>query len=138
MAEKVEMFSEELTLYLPMRKRCSRFVEYANIKIWIYIITVAIIAAVFGVSQDYFSRFGNNRMIWARSFNSNEFLKFLVFWGFLLFFTLASTTILGLLAPTAAGSGVPPLKSVLGGVHIYKFLHWKILVAKYFGLLGTL
>ena len=138
MAEKVEMFSEELTLYLPMRKRCSRFAEYANIKVWIYIITTAILAGLTGVSQDYLSRFGNKRMEWARSFSSNEFVKFLIFWGFLFVFALASTTILGLLAPSAAGSGVPPLKSVLGGVHIYKFLHWKILVAKYFGLIGTL
>lgn len=57
----------------------------------------------------------------------------------MLIYTLFSCFVLGLILPmNAAGSGVPPLKSVLGGVHVYKFLHWKILLAKYFGLLGTL
>jgi len=60
-----------------------------------------------------------------------------MYWITMLLYVLLSTSILGMLAPTAAGSGVPPLKSVLGGVHIYKFLHWKILVAKYFGILAT-
>lgn len=53
-------------------------------------------------------------------------------------FCLISTVIVDRLAPSAAGSGVPPLKSVLGGIHIYKFLHWKVLIAKFFGLIGTL
>lgn len=140
MAEKVEMFNEELTLYLPGRKRCSRLCEYANLNIWIYLFFVASIAAFFGATQN---KIGGTilfsmRLGWAKEFEDNQFLKFLIFWAGMFMYALISTAILGLLAPTAAGSGVPPLKSVLGGVHVYKFLHWKILVAKYFGLQGTL
>jgi len=140
MAEKVEMFNEELTLYLPGRKRCSRFCEYANLQIWIYLIITATIAAFFGATQNKLGGtiLFNMRLGWAKSFESNQFLKFLIFWVTMFAYAFIATGILGLLAPTAAGSGVPPLKSVLGGVHIYKFLHWKILVAKYFGLQGTL
>lgn len=75
MAEKVEMFSEELTLYLPMRKRCSRFWSYANLNVWIYIIIVGILAGITGASQDFIGgKLFGMRLGWANNFKSNEFL----------------------------------------------------------------
>jgi H+/Cl- antiporter ClcA len=139
MSEKIEMFHEDLTLYLPFQKRVLRFLEFANIKIWIYIVTVAVIAGVTGATVDWTGRYLMNwrikAILW---FEFNEFYMFCVFWVSMFGFCLISTVIVDRLAPGAAGSGVPPLKSVLGGVHIYKFLHWKVLIAKFFGLIGTL
>jgi len=139
MAQKVEAFNEELTLYLTPRQRCDRLGRYLQLRMWLHIIVTAIIAGVIGASLDYGGgQLFGLRLAWSKNYNDTIYLKFLMYWITMLLYVLLSTSILGMLAPTAAGSGVPPLKSVLGGVHIYKFLHWKILIAKYFGILFTL
>jgi hypothetical protein len=56
-SEKIEMFNEDLTMYLPLQKRVLRILEFANIKIWIYIVTVAVIAGVTGATVDWTGRY---------------------------------------------------------------------------------
>ena len=53
LAGKLEMFHEDMTGWLPFGKRISRLLEYINAKIWIYIVTVAVLAAITGGTQDY-------------------------------------------------------------------------------------
>lgn len=65
-------------------------------------------------------------------------LQFIGFWITMVLCVQLATMILAFICPTATGSGVPNLKSVLGGVQIYKFLHWKVWVAKFFGLMAVL
>ena len=55
----------------------------------------------------------------------------------MLMYAMFATAILNYVSPIAAGSGVPQIKTVLSGVPVYKFLHWKLLLAKYFALLGS-
>jgi hypothetical protein len=57
MSEKIEMSNEDLTLYLPFQKLVLRFLEFANLKIWIYIVTVAVIAGVTGATVDWTGRY---------------------------------------------------------------------------------
>ena len=52
----------------------------------------------------------------------------MVFWG------LLGVAVCQILAPKAVGSGVPQVKTVLSGIKIYKFLEFKLLIAKIIGL----
>ena len=53
-------------------------------------------------------------------------------------FTLFSSYVLHYVSITAAGSGIPQVKTVLSGVPCYNFLNWKTLLAKYFGILASM
>ena len=111
----------------------SRMAKYLNIKVWIYIVTVAIIACCIGAAEDYV---GGAILTWYRikysklADSKNAFLGWAVFTGTMMIQALIATAICGWIAPSAQGSGVPPLKVVLSGVPIYKFLDIKILIAK--------
>lgn len=112
----------------------SRMASYLNLNMWIYIVTVAIIAGCIGALEDYVGGAiltGKFRMPWSKWAQSiNPFYGWAMFTGTMMIQALIATTICGWIAPTAQGSGVPPLKVVLSGVPIYKFLDWKILLAK--------
>ena len=53
-------------------------------------------------------------------------------------FTLFSSYLQHYVSVSGQGSGIPQVKTVLSGVPIYKFLSPKTLLAKYFGLIGSM
>lgn len=69
---------------------------------------------------------------------SNDFVAFAIFSGTLVGYALIATGICATIAVGAQGSGVPQVKTILAGVPLYKFLDYKVLMAKYLALIFSL
>ena len=72
----------------------------------------------------------------------NKGTGYLIWVGWTMFFTMAAASVGHLISPFADGSGLPQIKSILGGSPLRNFFGWPVMVAKaigcFFGLAAGL
>ncbi|PRP81169.1 Chloride Channel (ClC) Family [Planoprotostelium fungivorum] len=70
--------------------------------------------------------------------SSNDAGGFFIWGGFINVLSFIAVALTLLIAPAAAGSGIPGLKCVVNGVRLENFLSWRALFVKMFGLVFSL
>ena len=59
---------------------------------------------------------------------------FCIWTGWTMIFTIMAVSVGHLVTPFADGSGLPQMKAYLGGTDLKKFLGWRVMFGKLFGL----
>ncbi|XP_066974020.1 chloride channel protein 2-like isoform X2 [Macrobrachium rosenbergii] len=106
---------------------------------WLFLMTLGVLMALISFVMDYgISACLNARMWLYRDLTSHVALKYLAWVTLPVCLVLFSAGIVHLVAPQAAGSGIPEMKTILRGVVLKEYLTFKTLVAKLIGLTAIL
>ncbi|XP_030565657.1 chloride channel protein 2-like [Drosophila novamexicana] len=104
-------------------------------KDWIFLTTCAIIMALISLAMDEGIRlFVAARFWFYKDITADPFAQYLTWVTIPVLMILFSATFVHYLAPQAAGSGIPEMKTILRGVPLKNYLTFKTLVAKVLGL----
>lgn len=134
LAEKLENFNDAVTSLLDMRDRFFRFLQFVNYKLWVCIMCIGTISCLIGMLVDQTaSKLFANRIGLVRSYERFD-LQIGLWVATSIFFALLSTMACGWIAPTAQGSGVPEVKTILAGINYFGYLTPRTLVAKFIGM----
>lgn len=107
---------------------------------WLYLASLGAIMAVISFSMDsVIQMFFNNRLWLFRDLNENNLFVQYSAWCLPPIILVAfSTGFVHLCSPTAIGSGIPEMKTILRGVILNEYLTFRTLIAKIVGLTCTL
>ena len=134
LAEKLENFNDAVTSLLDLRDRFFRFLQFINYKLWLCIACIGITSGLIGMLADQTaSKLFAKRIGLVRSYERFD-LQIGIWVGSSMFFALLSTMACGWIAPTAQGSGVPEVKTILAGINYFGYLTPKTLIAKFLGM----
>ena len=100
----------------------------------LFLIVLGISTALVGCFMDYMILLLNEARFRLIQTTSDISLKFFLWWGCFIGFLYLSVFFTKKIAPTAAGSGIPEMKSILSGVQLYQYLSFRTLIAKILGL----
>lgn len=107
---------------------------------WLYLASLGAIMAIISFSMDsVIQMFFNNRLWLFRDLNENNlFVQYLAWCLPPIILVAFSTGFVHLCSPTAIGSGIPEMKTILRGVILNEYLTFRTLIAKIVGLTCTL
>jgi chloride channel 2 len=106
---------------------------------WVFLAVLGIIMSFVSYTMDYAIDTLNHSRFWLYQQLGDALLLSYIAWSALpTFLILFSAGIVHLVAPSAAGSGIPELKTIFRGVMLKDFLSGKTLIAKSIGLMCTL
>ncbi|ALC46863.1 ClC-a, partial [Drosophila busckii] len=104
-------------------------------KDWIFLTVCAIIMALISFFMDEGIRISYAVRFWLYNDVAGDlFTKYLAWVILPVFLVVFTAGFVNHLAPQAAGSGIPEMKTILRGVHLKNYLSFKTLVAKVLGL----
>jgi chloride channel 2 len=106
---------------------------------WLFLAVLGVIMSFVSYTMDYAIDTLNHSRFWLyQQLGDAVILSYLAWSALPTFLILFSAGIIHLVAPTAAGSGIPELKTIFRGVMLKDFLSGKTLIAKSIGLMCTL
>ncbi|GAB5358458.1 hypothetical protein AAMO2058_000459400 [Amorphochlora amoebiformis] len=126
-----------LNRFLEALKACWTKVIESNPMNWVYLALVGVCMAFTGYAVESMVLFLQRSR--AQIADTGSYVGDWALWVlFSLLFLLLSAAITHIVQENAAGSGIPEMKSILGGVVVSKYLTLRTLVTKFFGLIFSL
>jgi chloride channel 2 len=117
-------------------QRFLRSFHILNPSIWFMLILLGFLSALGGFVVDFLSEklIETRRLI---SSTDSSFLNFSIWLIYGLSFSAIAAACGKWISPEAEGSGIPEMKTILAGVHLYKYLSFPTLLAKIVGLISA-
>lgn len=101
---------------------------------WVLLIIIGVTVAVIGYLMDFVASLAYRARMF--SFDAAADVSVWLQYGVWIFyhssFCMLGAGIVHIVNPQAAGSGMPEMKAILGGVELHDFLSWKSMFAKFF------
>ncbi|XP_066251883.1 chloride channel protein 2-like [Euwallacea similis] len=106
---------------------------------WLFLAALGIFVAIISYSIDQGAGMcGKARAMLSNNLAEQYFSKWVAWVCLPVVLILWDVGIISLIAPKAVGSGVPQIKTCLRGVYLKEFLTFRVLIAKWMGIMATL
>ena len=113
------------------------YLNLSNPVEWAFLIFFGIVVSVFLIIYDNIINLGFEKRLLIASSSSSIF-NFIFYFSTSILFVLLATSVGYFISPDADGSGIPEIKTVLSGIHIYRYFSFNAFIGKIIGLLGSI